>query len=142
MPPARTELRVRYGETDQMGVVHHSAYIHYFEVGRTEFLRGGGVSYATMEREGMVLAVVDMGARFRRPARFDEVLAVETRLVQATRIRVRFEYVISRRDATPEGEEETVLCTGFTALACINRKGRPSKILSPYREILEAAVEP
>ncbi|MFH0946318.1 MAG: thioesterase family protein [Planctomycetota bacterium] len=142
MAPARTELRVRYAETDQMGVVYHSNYVLYFEVGRTEFLRGSGVAYADMEREGVVLAVVDMGARFRRPARYDELLVIETRLVEATGVRVRFEYVVSRLDAAPEGGEETVLCTGFTTLACVNSEGRLSRIQSPYREILEAAVDP
>lgn len=128
---ARTETRVRYAETDQMGVVYHANYVIYFEVGRTDFMRQHGMLYTEMEQAGMILAVVEMSARFKRSARYDEVLAVETRLAAASGVQVRFEYrVLRSRD---DGAEEE-LCTGFTVLACVNRAGRPTRFQSPWKE--------
>ena len=78
--PHRTTFSVRYNETDQMGVVHHSNYVHYFELGRTEFMRAHGLDYAEMERRGVLLAVADVGLTYLKPARFGDALAVESRL--------------------------------------------------------------
>ena len=88
----RHRFRVRYGETDQMGFVHHSVYLLYFEEGRTGLLRELGRSYAELERSGTVLPVVDAGLRFRTPARYDEELVVEARVTEVTGVRVRFDY--------------------------------------------------
>jgi acyl-CoA thioester hydrolase len=137
----RTDFRVRYGETDQMGVVYHSNYVVYFELGRTDFMRRHGVEYAGMEREDMVLAVVDMRAQFHRSAVYDDLLTVETRLVEATGVKVRFEYRIFRGSRPGEDGEETLLCSGYTVLVCVNREtARPMRIKSPWRERIAAAV--
>ena len=75
-----TELRVRYGETDQMGVVYHANYLVWCEVGRTDFIRTSGMSYRQMEEAGVALAVADASLRFHAPARYDDVVRVETTL--------------------------------------------------------------
>jgi acyl-CoA thioester hydrolase len=136
--PPRTALRVRYGETDQMGVVHHSSYVAYVECGRTEAMRNLGVSYREMEDAGMALAVVDMRFRFLRPARFDDLLEIESQIVEASGVRVRFAYRVLRRDA----DGETLLVEAETLLACVDRQGRPRRIASPFRERLAALVLP
>ncbi len=128
----RTTVRVRYAETDQMGVVYHANYVVYFEVGRTESMRALGLDYAEMERNGMILAVVDVAARFVKPAKYDDLLTVETALVSASAVRVRFEYRILRG----AGAGEETLCTGSTTLACVNREGRPVRFQSPWLERL------
>lgn len=136
----RTTTRVRYGETDQMGIVYHANYIVYFELGRTEFMRGHGVEYARMEEAGLRLAVVDVGARFLRPARYDEEITIETRLARATGVQLRFEYRVLREAAGGTGDD--VLCTGHTVLACVDPGGRPTRIQSPWRERIAGAVTP
>ncbi len=120
-PFHETLVRVRYAETDQMGVAHHSAYIVYFELGRTDMMRAHGLSYARMERRGILLAVAEVGLKYRAPARFDETLRVRTRLTEVGRVRVQFDYEILR-------ENEEVVCTGFTVLACVDRDLRPRRL--------------
>ncbi len=137
--PHRTTTRVRYGETDQMGVVYHANYVVYFELGRTELMRDRGIEYAALEREGLSLAVVEMGGRFLKPAHYDETLVIETRLVAASGVRLRFEYVVLRDDGP--GRDEAELCRGFTVLACVDRAGRPARIPGPWRERIERVVE-
>lgn len=130
----RTTARVRYGETDQMGFAYHANYVAWFEIGRTERMRDGGLCYAEMERAGLALAVAELGVRYLRPAFYDEVLQIETRLVAATGVRLRFEYRILRAPgpgASP-GAAEEVLCEGHTVLACLGRGGRPTRIPAPF----------
>src|ERR1700679_10179 len=92
-----TRVRVRYAETDQMGVVYHANYLVWFEVGRVEFMRAHGLSYKEMEiEEGCMIAVVEATARYRAPARYDEELVVETRLQSARGTVIRFEYKVVR----------------------------------------------
>src|ERR1700710_452526 len=92
-----TRVRVRYAETDQMGVVYHANYLVWFEVGRVEFIRQLGLDYKSMEREeGCGIAVVDVSARYKLPARYDDELIVQTRLVAARGALVRFAYRIVR----------------------------------------------
>jgi len=131
--PHRTTVRVRYGETDQMGFVYHANYVPYFEMGRTEFMRDAGLCYAEMEKAGMALAVVELNARYVRPAFYDQELVIETRLVQASRVRIRFDYRILRAGAgDPEAFE--VLCEGHTTLACLGPDGRPTRIRPPFAD--------
>lgn len=132
----RTLVRVRYGETDQMGVVYHGSYVAYVECGRTELMREHGIHYRAMEDAGMALAVVDLGLRFVKPAKYDDELIIETRLVEASGVQVRFTYRILRQD---DGAE-TLLAEAHTGLACVNRQGRPMRIQSPFRERIQALV--
>jgi acyl-CoA thioester hydrolase len=110
------EIRVRYCECDPMGVVHHTVYPVWFEMGRTELLRATGRNYRDMEEAGVFLAVVRMQVAYRRPARYDDVLRLETTLVDAGHVKIEHTYELHR------GEE--LLCTGSTTLACLDRQGK------------------
>src|SRR5690606_18550860 len=86
-------IRVRYGETDQMGVVHHGNYALYLEMGRTEWLRELGISYKEMEESGVMLPVTSMQLNYKKSARYDEVVKVKTQLKKPPTARIEFEYV-------------------------------------------------
>src|ERR1700722_1393278 len=111
----RSRLRVRFCETDLMGIVHHSNYLAYFEAGRVEWLRRRGVAYGDWATRGIPLPVVEASVRYRAPARFDDVIGIETRLVELRAASLRFEYRMER--LTEPGE---LLAEGFTRLACVN----------------------
>jgi acyl-CoA thioester hydrolase len=111
----RSRLRVRFCETDLMGIVHHSNYLAYFEAGRVEWLRRRGVTYVDWAAQGMHLPVVEASVRYRAPARFDDVIAIETRLVELRAASLRFEYRMERQNEPGE-----LLAEGFTRLACVN----------------------
>lgn len=134
--PCTTDLRVRYAETDQMGVVYHSNYLIWCEIGRTDLIRRLGMSYADMEREGILLAVSDVHLRLHASARYDDEVRVETRLVGARSRGVTFAYDISRQ---PGGVR---LATARIALVSLTRDGRPAAMPRPIRALLTAAVEP
>jgi len=110
------EIRVRYCECDPMGVVHHTVYPVWFEMGRTELLRATGRNYRDMEEAGIFLAVVRMQVAYRRPARYDDLLRLETTLSSAGHVKIEHTYELYR------GEE--LLCTGATTLACLDRAGQ------------------
>ena len=130
----RHRFRVRYGETDQMGYVHHSVHLLYFEEGRTGLMRELGCSYAELERRGRLLPVVEADLRFRTPARFDEELVTETRVAEVTGVRVRFEYRVLHADGSVAAE-------GSTLLAHCGRDGRPRRMDDDLRELLRSALE-
>jgi acyl-CoA thioester hydrolase len=134
--PFDTSVRVRYAETDQMGVVYHSNYLVYFEIGRTEAMRRIGISYAELEQRGYVLAVTETGCKHRASARYDDVLTVRTWLREVTKTRLRFEYEVLRDDR--------VLTTGFTVLAFLDRAKdmRPMRCPDDVEELALPAVEP
>jgi acyl-CoA thioester hydrolase len=117
-----TSVRVRYPETDQMGVVHHSHFLVWFELGRTELLREAGCPYADLEREGVWMPVVEASCRYLSPARYDEVLEVSTSLAQMGRATARFEYAIRR---TSDGR---TLATGATRHAATDARGVPCRM--------------
>lgn len=89
-----TNIRVRYGETDQMGVVHHGKYAQYFEMGRIDWLDQFAISYAQMEREGIIMPVRQMNIKYLHPARFDDLITVETSLREIPDVRIKFDYKI------------------------------------------------
>lgn len=128
-----THLRVRYGEVDRMGVAYHAHYLVWFEHGRTEFLRSLGGTYRRLEEEGTLLMVVETGVRHHRPAEYDDLLTVRTRLAALRPVRMRFEYEIRRDDE--------VLATGFTVLAATDAAGRPRRTPSDFREALAPATD-
>ncbi len=109
-------IRVRYCECDPMNVAHHSAYAVWFEMGRTELLRADGVSYAALEKEGVSLAVVDLTVKFRKPALYDDLLRLETRLTEASHVKIKHEYTLWRA--------QDRLSVAATTLACLDRTGR------------------
>lgn len=112
-------VRVRYAETDQMGVVYHGNYAVYFEMGRVEWLRNLGVSYADMEKQGVMLPVVNLTMNYKRPARYDDLLTVKTTLKKQEGVKIEFDYEI-------HNEKGELLTTGYSMLVFVDMKtGRP-----------------
>ena len=110
------EIRVRYSETDAMGFLHHSRYIIYFEIGRTELFRAAGGDYRRMEELGLFFVVVKVEARYRRPARYDDLLTLRTTLKRLTSVKLEHEYRLFRSDE--------LLAEGTSVLACVDRSGQ------------------
>lgn len=128
-------LRVRYGETDQMGVVYHANYLIYMEEGRTRLMEALGCSYAALEREGWALVVRKAELRYRAPARYDEELAVRTAVGRVGGASVLFLYEVRR------GTGGELLVEGSTELACVDRRdGTPRAALLP--EAVRALLAP
>lgn len=114
------EIRVRYAECDPMGLLHHSKYFEYFEMGRTELLRAAGFRYRDLEEKGVLFVVAKTACTFKRPARYDDVLKLIVRIVRQTRARIDHEYTLLR--------DGVLLCEATTTLACVDRTGRPIPI--------------
>ena len=113
------ELRVRYAETDQMGFVYHPHYLVWCEIGRTELIRQLGVPYAQVERDGVFLAVTEAELRYGAPARYDDLIRIDTRVAQVRSRAVTFEYDVLR--IAPEPEQK--LASARTRLVALNRAG-------------------
>ena|SRR5690606_33077841 len=109
------QIRVRYSETDQMGIVYHGSYIPYFEIGRVEWLRNKGLSYKTLEERGVALPIVTMKIDYKKPARYDDLLNVKTRLKKHSSVRIEFDCEITN-------EENELLTTGHFILVFMNVK--------------------
>ncbi len=116
------DIRVRYAETDQMGVVYYSNYLIWFEVGRSEFCRKKGFGYSDLEATGYKLVVTDVHCRYRNSARYDEVITVRTWLKGMNRRMVMFGYQILRK----EGEE--VIVEGESRHICLGANGKPKRL--------------
>lgn len=119
-----TTVRVRYAETDRMGVVYHTNYLVWCEIGRTELIRGLGTSYASLEAEGIRLAVAEASIRFHSPARYDDRVRIETWIERAQSRAVTFGYEIAR----VEPEPETRLATARTMLVALDTDGEPRRL--------------
>ena len=125
------EVRVRYSETDQMGVVYHGSYIPYFEIGRVEWLRKLGVSYKSMEEEGVALPIVSMNINYKKPAKYDELLTVKTTLKKHASVKIEF-------DCRIESEQGDLLTTAHFILVFVDIKnGRPIQPPDYIKNILE-----
>lgn len=109
------QTRVRYAETDQMGVVYHGNYAVYFEMGRVEWLRNLGVSYKQMEESGIMLPVVSLTMNYKKPARYDDLLTVKTIFKKLTSVKIEFDYEIYN-------EKEELLTTGYSMLVFVSMK--------------------
>jgi len=130
-----TRVRVRYAETDQMGVVYHANYLVWFEVGRVELMRQHGLDYKTMEtEEGCLIAVAEVIARYKAPARYDDELVIETRVLMVRGPLVRFGYRILR------AEDGCLLCEGETVHVVIGKDMKRRRIPKKYADILGAAA--
>jgi acyl-CoA thioester hydrolase len=127
-PASETRVRVRYAETDQMGVVYHSNYLIWFEVGRVELIRQLGLNYKQMEEEGCGIAVVDVHVRYKAPARYGDELLIETRLLAARGAVVRFEYRILRIT------DGLLLCQGETMHVCVGKDMKKMCLPPKYAE--------
>lgn len=124
------QIRVRYSETDQMGVVYHGNYAQYFEIGRVEWLRNKGVSYKSMEESGIMLPVVSLTMNYKKSARYDDLLTLKTILKKQTAVKIEFDYELYN-------EEAELLTTGSSVLVFVDMKtGRPTAPPSYVSELL------
>jgi len=135
---SETRLRVRYAETDQMGVVYHANYLVWFEVGRVEFIRQMGLDYRSMEKEeNAMIAVVEATARYKAPARYDDELIVRTTLAGVRGSIVRFRYAVVRAD------DELLLCEGETVHLVVGRdmkkREMPARYAKQFQDLLHRA---
>jgi acyl-CoA thioester hydrolase len=112
-------FRVRYSETDQMGVVYHGNYAQYLEMGRVEWLRSLGVSYKALEENGIMLPVIELNIKFKKPALYDDLLTVRTHLIKKPSVKIAFDYEI-------KNQKDELLVTAHTVLAFMDKhKKRP-----------------
>ena len=129
----RYQIRVRYGDTDQMGFAYYAHYLRWFEIGRAEMLRSLGTSYRAVEETGTSLPVVEAHCRYLKPARYDDLLTLETGVDVLNRASVRFAYRVVREP----GQE--LLATGHTAHCFMGRDGKPGRPAPALAEMLEGA---
>jgi acyl-CoA thioester hydrolase len=130
------EHRVNYSETDQMGLVYHANYVIWLDVARTEHLRGTGVTYKEMEAQGVYLAVTDLQVRYRRAARYDDLVRVRCWVREVASRRVTFGYAVERA-----GTDE-LLATAQTSLMALDRGHSPTRIPEHVRELLAPSSDP
>jgi len=124
------QVRVRYSETDQMGVVYHGNYIPYFEIGRVEWLRAQGVSYKSLEEDGIALPIVQMTLNYKKPARYDDLLNIKTKYKSQSSVKLEFDCEIT-------SESGELLTTAYFLLVFVDVKsGRPIPPPKNIREIL------
>jgi acyl-CoA thioester hydrolase len=126
----RTRVRVRYAETDNMGVVYYANYLIWFEVGRTEWLRDSGWSYREMELEGIGLPVIEAHCEYRQPARYDDEIEIRTRASLVTPVRIRFDYDLMRANG------EQLAASGHTIHAAVDSSRRPCRLPTRVRQVL------
>ena len=131
MPSTSTETRVRYAETDQMGVAYHANYLIWCDMGRTDFIRQHVRSYADIERDGVALAVSDASVRYHAAAHYDELVRVTTTLVEVRSRALFFEYLITRQ---PDGER---LASARTTLVSLGPDGKLTSMPADLRARLE-----
>ena len=132
LPPTEIEFRVRYAETDQMGVVYHVNYLVWCEMGRTDFIRKRGMSYADIERSGTLLAVADLSARYHSAARYEQLIRVQTSLASIQSRAIAFNYIITN------AETGTKLVTASTSLISVDSSGRPKAMPADIRRLFES----
>jgi len=130
--PHRLTVRVRYGEADPMGRLHHSHLLVYFEMGRTELLRERGLAYADMEARGRYVTIAEVRVRYRAAARYDEELIIETRVREVRGARVEFANRLLRED----GAGETLIAEGEITGALVDACGRPVRFTPEERALL------
>ena len=129
MPNSVTHLRVRYAETDKMGVVYYANYLVWFEVARADLLRSLGWSYREMEGAGVILPVIEAHCEYQRPARYDDEIEVRTEGVMLSPVRMKFNYTILRRD------DQSVAASGHTVHAAVSPEGRPRRLPDRVRQV-------
>lgn len=133
---SRYVVRVRFCETDLMGIVHHAEYLKYFEAARVEYLKRRGVQYLEWVERGLHLPVVEADLRYKKTARFDDLLTVTARLSELTRVTVRFDYTIHAGVHEGEPPADALGVTGTTRLACVGDDHRPKRIPADVAEVV------
>jgi acyl-CoA thioester hydrolase len=129
----RFQIRVRYADTDRMGFAYYAHYLRWFEIGRAEMLRSLGTSYHAVEESGTALPVVEAACRYRKPARYDDLIAIETAVARLGRATVRFQYRVVRE------ADGALLATGHTEHCFLGSDGRPERAPQALLELLERA---
>lgn len=133
---SESRVRVRYAETDQMGVAYYANYLVWFEVGRSQYCRDCGFSYRDLEREtGLFMIVAEAKCRYQNPARYEDELIVNTSVTELTRRTAKFEYVITR------ASDGARVATGETLHVLITPEGRPSSFPEKYRALLAGKLQ-
>ena len=122
------QIRVRYSETDPMGFLHHGNYFAYFEMGRTELLRASGGNYRKMEEDGLLMVVVSIECKYRKPARYDDLLTLRTRIAKVTPAKLEHEYRLYRGDE--------LLTEARSLMACVDRAGAVQRIPEVFEGML------
>jgi acyl-CoA thioester hydrolase len=130
MRTSTSTVRVRYAETDKMGVVYYANYLVWFEIGRTDWLRETGWTYRAMEHEGLALPVIEAHCEYKGGARYDDEIEIRTRARLVSAVRIAFDY-----DAVRTADGQT-LATGYTVHATVNRSGRPTRLPARVKELL------
>ena len=125
-----TVVRVRYAETDKMGVVYYAHYLVWFEVGRTEWLRDTGWTYRSMEDDGFGLPVIEAHCEYKASARYDDDLEIRTRARLVSPLRIAFDYEVVRR---PDSQ---LVASGYTVHVTVDRSGRPVRLSDRVRDLL------
>jgi len=125
------ELRVRYAETDQMGIAHHGSYFTWMEAARTELMREGGLSYRELEERGYLLPVREAHCRYRKSLTYDDVAVIETRLLEIGGASIKIGYTISKKD------DGSIIAEGYTFHAFTDRRGRVVKIPEFFKETFD-----
>jgi len=128
-PYSSSMIRVRYAETDKMGVVYHANYLVWFEIGRTDWLRENGWNYREMEAEGYALPVIEAHCVYRQGARYDDEVEIRTRAKKLSQVRAQFDYEAIRHS------DKTLLATAYSVHVSIDRHGRVVKLPERVREL-------
>lgn len=130
MRESTSTVRVRYAETDKMGVVYYANYLVWFEIARTNWLRDTGWTYRAMEDEGYGLPVIEAHCDYKSSARYDDEIAIRTTARQVSAVRLAFDYTVSRP------ADATLIASGYTVHATIDRAGRPIRLPARVRDML------
>ena len=125
-----TKIRVRYKDTDRLGVVYYGNYLTFFEVGRAEFMRDLGFPYSKLEADGYSLVVIEAGAKYHDNAGYDALLTVNTMMTELRPVRMRFDYRV-------RAEDGRLLVSGHTVHACVNARKKPTRIPADLRTFIE-----
>ena len=136
-PVHQTTYRVLYGDTDAAGVVYYANYLRFFEKGRTEYMREMVLTYRDIESQGLILPVIESYSRYKAPAAYDDLLIIETSLVELKNVSCRFNYRIYRND---NDNSKTLLAKGYTVHASVNRNGKltrfPNDLIEKLKKII------
>ena len=130
-----TTIRVRYKDTDQMGVVYNGNYFTWFEIGRVEFLRNLGIRYLDMEKMGVYTAVAEAYCKYIKPARYDDEIVIKTKIRRLTDVRLEFEYSLYRK------EDNELIATGYTTHAFVDKNIRPINFKKQHPDIWKRLKE-
>lgn len=133
-----TSIKVRYKETDQMGVVYHGNYFTWFDIGRTEFLKNLGLLYSQLEEKGILLPVIEANCKYIKPAKYDDEIVINAKLVMLKGVRLKFQYTLYRK------EDNILIAEGYTTHAFVDKNLMPINFKRKYNEVwklLEEQVE-